>query len=152
MALVLILAVGACTSGGNCSEPPEDELRTDDSAFEIDAEPNPVTAGAQATLSVSASEEMSRDFVGGLGVDWECWDGSEWIKTHTLVRDAIGPPEVIKEGSLSNTAIPDLGLQVPNSHQIVIPDVAPGTYRLVDRLFAFQTEQVGYEVVRVIDN
>jgi hypothetical protein len=108
-------------------------------------------AGARATLSVSAADETAAEFIGGLGADWECWNGSEWVHTHTLVRDAIGQPEVLEVGSDSHVAIPDLGLQIPSSHQILIPDVAPGTYRLTDHLFANQTDLVGYEIVRVLE-
>lgn len=152
LAVVLIVAVAACTSGGaGCTEPPEDELLTDDPAFEITVEPNPVVAGTEATLSVSPSEETPRDFIGGLGADWECWNGSEWVQTHTLVRGAIGPAAVVDLSTDSTIAIPDLGLQVPNSHPIVIPDVAPGTYRLTDRLIGNESDLVGYEIVEVTE-
>jgi hypothetical protein len=131
--------------------PPEEELQTGESGFEVNVEPNPVTAEAEATLSVSPSEETPADFIGGLGADWECWNGSEWVQTHTIIRDAIGPPEVVDLGRDSTIAIPDLGLQVPNSYQIIIPDVAPGTYRLTDHLFGFEADLAGYEIVEVIE-
>lgn len=153
LAAILIAAVGACTSGGadECTDPPEDELLTDDSAFEVTVEPNPVVAEAEATLSVSPSEETPRDFIGGLGADWECWNGSEWVQTHTLVRGANGPAAVVDLSTDATIAIPDLGLQVPNSHPIVIPDVAPGTYRLTDRLIGNESDLIGYEIVEVTE-
>lgn len=152
LAVILIVGVGACASGGaECTEPPEDELPTDDSTFEVTVEPNPVVAGAEATLSVSLSDETSRGFIGGLGAEWECWNGSEWIRTHTLVRGANGAPTVVDLSTDSTVAIPDLGLQVPNSHPIVIPDVAPGTYRLTDRLFGNESDVIGYAIVEVTE-
>lgn len=149
LAAILIVAVGACTPAVECTEPPEDQLPTDDSAFEVSVEPNPVAAGAEATLSVSPSHETPADFIGGLGADWECWNGSEWVQTHTVVRGALGPPEVVDLSTDSTIAIPDVGLQVPNSHLIIIPDVAPGTYRLTDRLFGNESDLIGYEIVEV---
>jgi len=152
LAAILIAAVAACTSGGaECTEPPEDELLTDDSAFEVTVEPNPVSAGAEVTLSVSPSEETPSDFIGGLGADWECWNGSDWVQTHTLVRGANGPAAVVDLSTDSTIAIPDLGLQVPNSHSIVIPDVAPGTYRLTDRLVGNESNLIGYVIVEVTE-
>jgi hypothetical protein len=149
---ILIAAVGACTSGGaECTEPPEDELLTVDSAFEVTVEPNPVIAGAEATLSVSPSEETPSDFIGGLGADWECWNGSEWVQTHTLVRGANGPATVVDLSTDSTNAIPDLGLQVPNSHPIFIPEVTPGTHRLTDRLFANESNLTGYVIIEVTE-
>lgn len=152
LAATLIVAVGACTSGGaECTEPPEDELLNDDSGFEVTVEPNPVVAGTEATLSVLPSEETPRDLIGGLGAEWECWNGSEWVQTHILVRGANGPAAVVDLTTDSTIAIPDLGLQVPNSYPIVIPDVAPGTYRLTDRLIGNESDLVGYEIVEVTE-
>lgn len=152
LAAILLTVVAACTpGGGECTEPPEAELLTDDSAFEVTVEPNPVAAGAEATLSVSPLDETPSDFIGGLGAEWECWNGSEWVQTHTLVRGAIGPAEVVDLSTDSTIAIPDLGLQIPNSHPIVIPDVPPGTYRLTDRLFGNESDLTGYEIVEVTE-
>lgn len=152
LAVILIVAIGACTSGGvECTEPPNGELLTDDSAFEVTVEPNPVVVGAEATLSVSPSEQTPRDLIGGLGVDWECWNGSEWVQTHTLVRGANGPAAVVDLNTDSTIAIPDLGLRVPNSYPIVIPDVPPGIYRLTDRLIGNESDLVGYEIVEVTE-
>jgi hypothetical protein len=84
-----------------------------------------------------------------VGANWECWNGSEWVQTHTLVRGANGPAAVVDLSTDSTVAITDLGLQVPNAHPIVIPDVASGTYRLSDRLFGNESELTGYEIVEV---
>lgn len=151
-AAILIVAVGACTPGGSeCEEPPEEELQNTESAFGVSVEPNPVTAGAEATLSVSPSEETPADFIGGLGVDWECWTGSEWVQTHKIVRSTDGPPAVVDLRSGSTIAIPDLGLAVPNSHQILIPDIEPGTYRLTDYLYGNESDLIGHEIVEVTE-
>lgn len=152
IAAILAIIIAACTSGGiECMEPPVGELQAE-SPFEVAVEPNPVTAGGEATLSVSPSEETPADVNGGLGADWECWDGSEWVQTHRIVRGFdFGQPATIDLGSDSTIAIPDVGVQVPSSRQIVIPDVEPGTYRLTDYLYDNESNLIGYEFVEVIE-
>lgn len=66
-------------------------------------------------------------------------------------RGANGPAAVVDLTTDSTIAIPGLGLQVPNSYPIVIPDVAPGTYRLTDRLIGNESDLVGYEIVEVTE-
>lgn len=130
-------------------EPPTVELQIE-SDFEITVEPNPVRAGDVVTLKVAPSDETPSDYIGGLGTDWECWDGSKWVQTHKIVRGFNGEPATIALGSDSTTPIPDLGLSVPNSHQIAIPDVQPGTYRLTDYLYGDESSLMGYEFVEVV--
>ena len=68
LAAILLTLVAACTSGApECTEPPGAELLTDDSAFEVAIEPNPVAAGAEATLSVSPSRGNTERLNCGLG-------------------------------------------------------------------------------------
>jgi hypothetical protein len=42
-----------------------------------------------------------------------------------------------------------LGLGIPNSYRILIPDVSPGTYRIVDRVNENRSEITGFVIVVV---
>jgi hypothetical protein len=68
-----------------------------------------------------------------------------------LVRGANGPATVVDLSTDSTNAIPDLGLQVPNSPPIFIPEVTPGTHRLTDRLFANESNLTGYVIIEVTE-
>lgn len=45
--------------------------------------------------------------------------------------------------------IPAVGLPVPNSFEVVVPDVPPGVYRIADEVWADGERLVGLEVVVV---
>ncbi len=45
--------------------------------------------------------------------------------------------------------IPAVGLPVPNSYEVVVPDVAPGVHRIADEVWADGERLVGLEVVVV---
>jgi hypothetical protein len=96
-------------------------------------EPNPVTAGATATLHVS-DEGLPPGTLVGVAVSWECWDGDQWVETYVLMRghepfDA----EVIEMGPGTTVAIPALGILLPATETVLIPHVSPGTYRLTEQ-------------------
>jgi len=159
-ALTVLLVAAACTSAaepsttsspGLCSDPPSDEL-TFDSDFELSLDPNPVEAGGEATLSVNL-EGPPNDYIGGAGASWECWDGTSWIETHIVVRafNVSAQPSVIDLSDDADAAIPDIGLLVPNSYQILVPNVTPGNYRITDHIFGPEstlTAHVAVEVMR----
>ena len=119
-----------------CSSPPAGEMEPD-SEFEISLDPNPVDAGREATLSIDFEGHAPSDYIGGAGASWECWNGDRWVETHVLVRafNKSTQPSVIDLSADTDTGIPDIGLIVPSSYQVLIPQVAPGTYRITDRIF-----------------
>lgn len=156
-ATVLLLAA-ACTSTADpstttpspCSDPPASELELD-SEFEIGLDPNPVNAGGEATLSVNFEGQPPSDYIGGAGASWECWDGTAWVETHILVRafNESAQPSVIDLSDEAPVGIPDIGLAVPNSHQVLIPDVESGTYRITDRIFGPESTLTAHLAVEV---
>jgi len=112
-------------------------------------EPNPVAAGSSATLSVDF-DGLSGDYNGGLSASWECWDGNAWVETHLIARAFNGyGPDAIDLSTESTIVLPDIGLVIPNSHQIAIPDVAPGLYRLTDYMYGYETTFTAHEIVEV---
>lgn len=153
LAVLLVVAVSACASpaatpGEECVEPPAGEVEPD-SEFDVSVEPNPVAAGGTATLSADLAGEFS-DYTGGLAAAWECWNGTEWAQTHVLVRAFDGnEPDVIDLSTDPTVAIPDIGLVIPHSHEITIPDVAPGMYRVTDQLFGAGESLNGHVIVEV---
>lgn len=157
-AIVLLVAT-ACTSTADpsttttsslCSDPPSREVHFDPE-FEISLDPNPVDAGAVATLSVDFEGQPPSDYIGGAGASWECWNGSAWVETHILVRafNETVQPSVIDLPADSGVGIPDIGLTVPNSYQVMIPDVASGTYRITDRIFGRESMLISHVAVEV---
>ncbi len=132
-----------------CIEPPADELDVL-SDFELTLEPNPVHAGSEATLSVH-KDDASTDYIGGAGASWECWNGNEWVATHIVVRafNESSPAEVIDLAEDTNYGVPDIGLTLPNSFTILIPDVPPGTYRITDYLYGGPEQLVANVTVEV---
>ena len=152
MAAVLLLS--ACTSettpeGLTCVEPPAIEV-TADSDLVLAVEPNPVETGGEAKLTLERGG-LSAHSVAGAGVLWQCWtEESGWVDTHVIVRgfNATAMRTIeIEEGS--ETFVELVGLGVPNSYRILIPDVSPGTYRIVDRLNESRSEVTGFAIVVV---
>jgi len=69
----------------------------------------------------------------GAGAAWQCWSGSEWVDTHQIVRGFYdGHGTTLEVGPGETTTIPAVGLPIPNSYPILIPDVEASTYRLAD--------------------
>jgi hypothetical protein len=140
--LVFAVLVGSCTttpsSGppttsvtGTCVEPPVSE-RTSSSSVTLTVDPNPVTAGSVASLSIDS--RLPGELVDGVATWWQCWNGTEWVDTYLVERDWGNGPTTLKIEPGVTTTIPALGLAVPNTAAILIPDVAPGTYRIRDEL------------------
>ncbi len=135
--LVLGSAVAACGSPdeapGACQPPPATEIEAP-SHIAMTLDPYPVTAGATATLRVSDAELPTGAII-GLAVVWQCWDGSRWIDTYQLVR-AIDPfvAQAIRVEPGVATTIAALGVPLPSTARILIPDVAPGIYRIWDQV------------------
>ena len=153
---LVILAAG-CTSaaepptttssGVECSAPP-DEALVAESEFDVELSPNPVEAGSEAALSVEYSGSID-GLGGGVGASWECWSEGHWVATHILVRGVNGYGPTVIDLSDPSEEVSDLGLRIPNSYSVLIPDVAPGTYRIADFLYGFEMSLTAYEVVEV---
>lgn len=102
------------------------------SDLDLSVEPATVTAGARATLSIGVGS-LPTDAIVGAGVEWQCWNGSEWVPTHQIIRGFGGYEPITNEAPPGGTtAVPAIGLAVPNSFAIIIPVVSPGTYRIAD--------------------
>lgn len=155
----MVVLIGACgtdpqpTGNTGCLEPPASELSAE-SRLVLALDPNPTPAGQEATLSLSLTEaEITRriaeglpaDVVGGAGAAWQCWDGSRWVDTHQIVRGFAGEPRTLAVAPGQTTTIPAIGLRLPNSYQILIPDVPPGLYRIEDTMTGIS----GFVIVEV---
>lgn len=156
IAIALVLALGACTNDStattepgsvDCLQPPQSELRPA-SEFEIAVLPNPVESGSLASLSVEYDRADGSDIT-GVAASWECWDGAGWAQTHVIARAFNESPPAVYDSTQGNVAIPDIGLVVPHSHEIVIPEVAAGTYRLTDIIYSDGRELTGRVIVEV---
>jgi hypothetical protein len=155
---LLILAAG-CTAAGEpstttsasvaCSEPPPEALVAE-SEFDVDLSPNPVEAGIEATLSVDYDGALE-GLNGGVGASWDCWSGDRWVATHILVRAIEDWESSVIDLSDPKEEVIDIGLLIPNSYQVLIPDVAPGSYRIRDGLFGFEMSLTAFEIVEVVD-
>lgn len=152
------LMVASCTApgdsltpGSSCVDPPLSELERP-SPVALTVEPNPVSAGFEAILSVSAAG-LPSDIVSGAGVAWQCWNGSDWVPTsHQVVRGWSGEPLTlfIEPGAI--TTVPAIGLPIPNSYPILIPDEPPGVYRIKDVVGVVGgSDIVGFVFVEVVD-
>ena len=158
--LVLVLAelVLSCTATpsqpssvssetASCVDPPPEEAARV-STLTMSVVPNPVIAGSQAILSV-APAGLSDDGMVGAGARWQCWSGTEWVDTYQIVRGFGGYRAVtlpVRPGV--TTTIPAIGLPIPNSYPIIIPDVEPGMYRILDMV---EPDVSGFVMVQVVD-
>jgi hypothetical protein len=140
--LLLVGLVVSCTTTASsgppttsvtdtCVDPPASELAQVTSVV-LTVDPNPVTPGSKATLSIDS--RLPAGLVDGVAAWWQCWNGIAWIDTHLVERGWSGEPITLKIDPEVTTTIPAIGLPVPNSFQIAIPDVAPGIYRIRDEL------------------
>jgi hypothetical protein len=148
MALLVASCSGSSDSDVECVEPPTSELEQT-SELALSVEPHPVDGGAKATLSIEL-DGLPADTIVGAGVEWQCWDGSDWAPTHQIIR-AFGEFEPVTNEVApgATTAVVAIGLSVPNSYEIIIPDVAPGIYRIADHAIVPGGEVSGFVMVEV---
>jgi hypothetical protein len=126
-ALMVIVSCTSAPSGG-CLEPPASEqARVSD--LELSIEPSPATSGGVATLALGNSD-LPDDAVASEGIEWQCWDGARWVGTHQLLRG--GPTFPVEPGV--TTTVSAVGLPIPNSYEIVVPEVPAGLYRIQDSI------------------
>lgn len=135
LAAVILLLAGcsgdAAEAGFGC-QPAPIEQRNPDLAGVLSLSPSPVTPGATAVLTVAEDPDARtpQELV-GWGATWECWNGDEWVATHLLEHG--GSQRVVPGVPGQPTTMPLLGIPVPGSFSITIPDVAPGWYRISER-------------------
>lgn len=138
----------AAPAEAQCMTPPAD-ARSGSSQLELTIEPHPVTPRAQVTLGVRAPDGDA-DLVVGAAAEWQCWTGSAWVGTHQLVRDWTDRgPQTLEVPPGATTTIPGIGLPVPNSYLVTVPDVPAGTYRILDVAMADGAEATGFVLVEV---
>lgn len=84
-------------------------------------------------------------------MSWECWNGDSWVETHILVRgfNESAQPSVIDLSTDEDVGVPDIGLNLPNSYDVLIPGVAPGTYRITDYIFGPDSTLTAHIAVEV---
>jgi hypothetical protein len=132
-----------------CVDPPEVE-RTRRSELEVAVEPNPVTAGSHVRLTIALLDTTS-DATGGASAEWQCWNRSSWVGTHQLVRDwNSGGALTLKVAPGATTTVPAIGLSVPNTYTILVPDVPAGIYRIADSVFVHVSPVGGFAIVEVV--
>ena len=152
--VLLVIATAFGDSGeakSECQLPPATEIETP-SPIAMTLDPNPATAGTMATLQVSDAG-LPSDAVVGLGLAWQCWDGSQWIDTHQLVRsvDPFQAQIIVVEPGVTTT-IAGLGVALPSIAEILTPDVAPGIYRIREEAVQPGPQFTpGHLIVEVID-
>jgi hypothetical protein len=153
------LVVIGCTAGGSttstssaanvCGDPPATEVARESSLI-MSLEPNPVVAGSQATLSVAPGSFSGGGMVGA-GAQWQCWNGTQWVDTYQIVRGfGSGSAVTLKVQPGATTTVPAIGLPIPNSYPIIIPDVKPGIYRIRDTVEPDLA--TGFVIVQVVAN
>jgi hypothetical protein len=130
-------------------QPPPSELEQT-SALALSVEPNPVTVGSHAALSIEF-DGLPADAAVGAGAEWQCWNGSQWVTTHRIVRAFTDQePVTLEVPPGATTTIPAIGLNIPNTYQILIPHVIPGMYRIADRALVPEGEETaGFVLVEV---
>lgn len=159
---VACLVMASCTIGPtttpdsgitvDCVPPPVAEIGLPSEVL-MTLDPNPARAGAVVELSVS-DEGLLRDPVVGAALEWQCWDGSAWVRTHQLLRGehtgGEGPETNNAPPGVSVTMIA-IGIPLPNVDVILIPDVEPGIYRIYESAIAGPNNQTfeGFLIVEV---
>ena len=150
-----VLLLASCASEAElrppidrCGDPPSEAV-LEASQFVLVLDPNPIKAGAEADLTVSG-EDLPSDTSGGAGALWQCWTGTQWESTHQILRpfaSQTGEARYIEPGTVAT--IPAVGLPIPNSYRVLVPDVPPGTYRIIDEVWAEGESLTGIVVVVV---
>lgn len=142
-----------------CESAPQAE-RHSYAEFPLAIEDNPVAPGAETILRVGtpAEVDISTDSVPGdlgmtdLGAKWHCWAETEWVETHVLMLDE----QTIAAVPAETTTTLGIGRMLPDSFRVVIPDVAPGWYRIAVRTTGPEPfgsdiyERFGYVAIEVI--
>lgn len=129
----------------SCQTPPASALDMSGSTFDMRVSSSPTRAGQIIELFIGRGRE---DNITGVPTSWQCWDGSDWINTHVgtkVSRGTAEDPEVYRiESSPGWFAI---GIGVPETFRIRVPDLPPGTYRIAD----YVGTELGWVIVEIED-
>ena len=160
LALLLALLSVACsgttgtTTTGSaeplCEDPPATEIDAR-SQLEITVDPNPARPRERVDLAV-ASTGLPNDALTGIDAAWQCWDGSRWVTTHVVYRgfgDNVG--QTIPVNADFQIRVPSIGLALADGYPIVIPQVAPGRYRIEDEIVVGDGSVPGFVIVEVVE-
>jgi len=154
----LALITVACTTTADtsttsvtasCQEPPREEVERE-SPLDVTVTPNPATPLEVVELAILWSDP-SDEAVIGVDAEWQCWDGSRWVTTHIVYRgfgDNAG--QTIPLNAEFQIRVPSIGLALDEGYPMVIPQVAPGTYRIEDTALADGETIGGFGVVEVV--
>jgi len=157
---ILALVTTACSSGGDdsvfgCQPAPEGQ-RHSQSEFPLSISANPVAGGDVITLYFGSNDTPGGDNIvpgttaTGWGSSWQCWNGVEWVDTHLLEHGTGNPGEVIARDPEVVTTMPAVGMPVPDSFEVTVPDVDSGWYRIeADVHSDAQGSLVGHVAVEV---
>ena len=133
----LLAILGACSPSpagdAGCVAPPASEVSigTD---LDLVLSANPVSPGQEAMLSVAPAADFTEGVV-SMSADWQCWNGTEWKSTHSLFRGESFAPYV--EAYDPDRPELTVGLGATTPFRILIPDVPPGVYRIMDDVSVF---------------
>ncbi|HEX6299876.1 MAG TPA: hypothetical protein VF148_05400 [Acidimicrobiia bacterium] len=155
----LALVVAACgtatdasttSMATSCQEPPREELEME-STLDVMISPNPASPREIVELTVLKAD-LSDDAVVGVDAEWQCWDGSRWVTTHFVYRGfGDNPGQTIPVNAEFRIRVPSIGLALDEGYPIVIPQVAPGTYRVEDAALADGDTINGFALVEVVE-
>ncbi|MFZ0013581.1 MAG: hypothetical protein WAL25_05635 [Acidimicrobiia bacterium] len=124
-----------------------------DSDFVLLISPNPVTPGIEVDLTIEAIDAPDDELATGAGALFQCWDGSNWIDIAQLLKDGFGPnnePAAIDLAPDVTVTIPAVGLLIADQpFAVLIPDVAPGIYRIEDSVIVGSAQQPIYALIEV---
>jgi hypothetical protein len=153
--LVFALVFAACSSSGTttstaiaCLEPPADQV-VDAGVLWLEILPNPAASGTVVELFTDEIRLPDTPIV-GVGLDLQCWTEAGWTNLYRLTRDSIGEPTAMPYGTGATFAEPDLGVQLPNLSRILVPDLAPGIYRISDAALLAGREFRGFAYLEVV--
>ncbi len=141
-----VSVVGARTANWpapSCQTPPSSALDVSDSAFEMWVSSGPAHGGQIIELFMAPSRQGN---ITGISTLWQCWDGSTWISTHVgskVSRETSGDPQIYQIES--NPAFPAVGVGLPDTFRIRVPDLPPGTYRIED----YVGTETGWVIVQI---
>lgn len=134
-----------------CQKPPREELEKE-STLDVMISPNPASPREIVELMVLKAD-LSDDAVVGVDAEWQCWDGSRWVTTHVVYRGfGENAGQTIPVNAEFRIRVPSIGLALDEGYPIVIPRVAPGTYRVEDAALADGETIDGFAVVEVVED
>ena len=115
----------------------------------MEIRPNPAASGSVVKL-LTEEIRLPETPIVGIGFNLQCWTERGWTNLYRLTRDYLGEPTAIAYGTDVTFAEPAIGLQLPNQSRILVPDLAPGTYRISDTALTPDSEFPGFAYLEVV--